>query len=63
MNDQDKKVIMAARWLSDHCKTTGCMYCIFHKRETDELGLNHDRCVLGKRPSEWQDEIEEDLTK
>lgn len=60
MTEQEQKAKAAAKYLREFCKAHGCMYCVFRRSWSDKLGLKHDRCDLGKRPSEWTDELKEE---
>ena len=65
MTDTEKNAVNAAKLIREYCKTTGCMYCVFHKKVTRYEILTKtkypgDRCVLEYLPREWPEEIKEE---
>ena len=65
MTDREKQIVKSVSDIRYYCKTTGCLYCIFHIKTTrydihNKTMFEGERCAIDGFPRKWPDVIGEE---
>ena len=66
MTDKEKDVVKAVKLIREHCKGTGCLYCMYHRKYealTKDGPVKRECCALDNYPRNWPENIGEEANK